>query len=224
MSESHRNDIVTAPQQAGQHDTESKLRSILHQLLEYAAGRGGDVHLIHEALKLLPADPPSRRDEPVTILYTNWRGETAVRRICPIRSTQTYVTFWFGSNKWHPEPQWLLSAVDADKGEERCFALAGIKAWGEEAVSAVRRAEASGAFGVKPLTPPPASPTMAFFRRRARPVSTSRETASVGTKSRPERRASSSICGARRGRCAGRTPRCTIRPDFGCPQLTPTWD
>lgn len=53
---------------------------------------------------------------PVTLTYTNWRGQTAERTIIPIR-------VWWGSTPWHPEPQWLLTAVDAEKGLERDFAL-----------------------------------------------------------------------------------------------------
>lgn len=54
--------------------------------------------------------------QPATVTYTNWRGETAVRRIVPLR-------VWFGSTAWHPEPQWILTALDVDKDKERHFAL-----------------------------------------------------------------------------------------------------
>lgn len=54
--------------------------------------------------------------EPVTLTYTNWRGETSARAIIP-----RYV--WFGSTEWHPEPQWLLRATDTEKAAERDFAL-----------------------------------------------------------------------------------------------------
>ena len=37
----------------------------------------------------------------VQILYTNYRGETAIRTIFPLE-------IWYGSTDWHPEPQWLL--------------------------------------------------------------------------------------------------------------------
>lgn len=57
--------------------------------------------------------------EPTEIVYRNWKGETAVRRIIPIR-------WWFGSTQWHPEPQWLLSAIDVEKNAERDFAYDGI--------------------------------------------------------------------------------------------------
>ena len=53
---------------------------------------------------------------PVTLTYTNWRGETAERTIIPLRP-------WFGATEWHPEPQWLLTAIDVEKGAERDFAL-----------------------------------------------------------------------------------------------------
>lgn len=56
-------------------------------------------------------------DAPLPIRYRNWRGETADRRILPIR-------VWFGATDWHPEPQWFLRAVDVDRGVERDFALA----------------------------------------------------------------------------------------------------
>ncbi|GGW24169.1 hypothetical protein GCM10011452_09550 [Gemmobacter lanyuensis] len=55
-------------------------------------------------------------EAPVTLTYTNWKGETAQRRIIPRR-------IWWGSTAWHPEPQWILTALDVDKGEDRDFAL-----------------------------------------------------------------------------------------------------
>jgi hypothetical protein len=58
----------------------------------------------------------------VAILYTNYRGETAIRRIVPQR-------LWFGATSWHPEEGWLLDAVDVEKGELRSFAMKDVKAW-----------------------------------------------------------------------------------------------
>lgn len=52
----------------------------------------------------------------VVLTYTNYRGETAERRIIPFE-------VWFGSTEWHPEPQWLLRAYDCEKKAERDFAL-----------------------------------------------------------------------------------------------------
>jgi hypothetical protein len=53
---------------------------------------------------------------PVIIGYTNYRGEYAERRIIPSH-------IWFGKTEWHPEPQWLLHALDLDKNATRDFAL-----------------------------------------------------------------------------------------------------
>lgn len=55
-------------------------------------------------------------DEEIVVRYTNWRGETADRRIRP------YAVSFIGTN-WHPEPQWILEAEDLDKRELRQFAM-----------------------------------------------------------------------------------------------------
>lgn len=54
--------------------------------------------------------------ESVAVIYCNWRGETAERRIVPLH-------LWFGSTKWHKEPQWFMHAIDVGKNEERDFAI-----------------------------------------------------------------------------------------------------
>ncbi len=61
----------------------------------------------------------------VSIEYTNWRGETAMRRIIPIE-------IWFGSTGWHKTPQWLLKALDIEKDAERDFALGDIHSWNDQ--------------------------------------------------------------------------------------------
>jgi len=58
----------------------------------------------------------SNQDKPVTLVYTNYGGETSERTITPIKP-------WFGSTEWHPEPQWLLTAFDHEKQANRDFAL-----------------------------------------------------------------------------------------------------
>ena len=58
----------------------------------------------------------------VTFQYKNWKNETRIRRVTP-------GLLWFGSNKWHPDPQWLLTAFDEEKGEDRDFALKDIQGW-----------------------------------------------------------------------------------------------
>lgn len=57
--------------------------------------------------------------EVVEIDYTNWQGKRSTRRIIP-------GAFRWGSNEWHPTPQWLLDAYDCEKQAERTFALVGI--------------------------------------------------------------------------------------------------
>lgn len=69
------------------------------------------------------ASRTDRNVEMTRIDYTNWRDLRAWRVIMP---TGRLV---FTSNEWHPEPQWLLEAVDVEKGEIRLFAMKGIHAW-----------------------------------------------------------------------------------------------
>jgi predicted DNA-binding transcriptional regulator YafY len=58
----------------------------------------------------------------VVIDYTNWHGERAERRIMPLGVS-------YENNEWHPETQWLLYAIDLERDEDRCFALANIHSW-----------------------------------------------------------------------------------------------
>ena len=58
----------------------------------------------------------------ITILYTNWKGETAYRRIIP-------KGLRFASSEFHPEAQWLLDAYDLDKQADRAFAMRDVKEW-----------------------------------------------------------------------------------------------
>ena len=59
---------------------------------------------------------PSAAQPALEFGYTNWRGEYARRRVRPVR-------LYHGSTEWHPEPQWLMEAYDADKGGLRAFAV-----------------------------------------------------------------------------------------------------
>lgn len=54
--------------------------------------------------------------------YTNWRGERRTRIIRPLGVL-------FNSTEHHPEPQWLLSAIDVEKNDVRFFALSNIHSW-----------------------------------------------------------------------------------------------
>ncbi|WP_156967779.1 hypothetical protein [Methylosinus sp. PW1] len=61
----------------------------------------------------------ARKEVPLAIDYTNWRGERRERGIIPLRP-------FFGSNEYHKEPQWLLEAIDTDDWKTKTFAFAGM--------------------------------------------------------------------------------------------------
>ncbi len=66
----------------------------------------------------------------IRILYRNYRGEVAIRRIKP------RAIYW-GSNEHHKPYQWLLDCYDLDKEAARTYAMKDILAWGDEAIAAV---------------------------------------------------------------------------------------
>lgn len=51
-----------------------------------------------------------------TFRYTNWKGETEMRRVIPH-------CLRFGQTPYHKEDQWLLECFDCDKEALRTFAL-----------------------------------------------------------------------------------------------------
>lgn len=57
---------------------------------------------------------------PAEVAYTNWRGETRLRRL-------VFLRVYYGSTRWHPEPQWLLEAFDKEDGRVKDFALLGFR-------------------------------------------------------------------------------------------------
>ena len=59
---------------------------------------------------------------PIKVRYTNYRGETAVRLIVPVR-------FFWGSNEYHKEEQWLVEVFDVERNAIRIYALKDIKEW-----------------------------------------------------------------------------------------------
>ncbi len=63
-----------------------------------------------------------QEQERVKICYTNYKGETSIRDIIPIK-------IWFGKTEWHPETGWLMDAYDIEKQADRSFAMKDIKAW-----------------------------------------------------------------------------------------------
>ncbi len=57
------------------------------------------------------------------IVYTNWRGETSLRVVVPLR-------FYIGEYEKHEGVQWLMDAVDVDPSKgHRTFALKDIHWW-----------------------------------------------------------------------------------------------
>ncbi|MGA4550628.1 DUF3850 domain-containing protein [Methylorubrum aminovorans] len=105
--------------------------------------------------------PESKSPESVAILYTNWRGETAVRRIVPGSEHPGLGALWLGESEWHPGIQWLLAARDVEKNAHRVFALSGIKAWGQAAVDAALSASAP-ASGAERMTAGEVTPNKGF--------------------------------------------------------------
>ena len=61
-------------------------------------------------------------DLSVTLLYKNWRGETAFRRV-------KILSHSFGSTEYHPEPCDLLKGIDLERNVERDFAVNNILGW-----------------------------------------------------------------------------------------------
>ncbi len=57
---------------------------------------------------------------PMRIRYRNWRGEERWRTVTPL-------WVWYGSTDWHPKPQWLLHARDAEDNAQKDFAFSGIR-------------------------------------------------------------------------------------------------
>jgi hypothetical protein len=70
----------------------------------------------------ITAELPKSPQPPATIVYQNWRGETAERHIIPLR-------FWYGTTEWHKDNQWFMKALDTDKQTERDFALKDVQQW-----------------------------------------------------------------------------------------------
>lgn len=63
----------------------------------------------------------STEPEAIEVFYMNWRGELRVRKLRPVGMVE-----WRTEPPWHPEPQWLMRAVDAETGQIRSFALNGL--------------------------------------------------------------------------------------------------
>jgi hypothetical protein len=64
---------------------------------------------------------PPNDPTPVEVVYKNWRGETRLRTIVP-RSIRYGI-----APPWHPEPGYILTALDGEDGREKDFALCGFQ-------------------------------------------------------------------------------------------------
>lgn len=53
----------------------------------------------------------------VEFYYRNWKGEHGLRRV-----RANSIVFFYGSNEFHKEEQWLMSAFDEEKEAIRAFA------------------------------------------------------------------------------------------------------
>ncbi len=72
-----------------------------------------------------------------TVIYTNWKGETGVRRILPIR-------LYYGKSEFHAGCQWLLEVMDVGRGKRRTFAVNEISMWDEHENSDVPSGNGEG--------------------------------------------------------------------------------
>lgn len=63
----------------------------------------------------------------VCIDYTNYKGKRRSRRIKPEEFSGRFL-LRFGTTPFHKEPQWLLEAIDVEKGP-RTFAMKDIHSW-----------------------------------------------------------------------------------------------
>ncbi len=58
----------------------------------------------------------------VEVVYTNWEGKTAIRKILPMR-------LYFGETEYHKGQQFLLECFDVDKQAPRTYAVRDIGKW-----------------------------------------------------------------------------------------------
>ena len=87
--------------------------------IEYAKKHGKEI-IYHERTIFKGENMENKKI--VEIVYTNWKGVTAIRHIIP-------KDIFFGSTEWHQEEQWLLNAFDVEKQADRLFALKDIQIW-----------------------------------------------------------------------------------------------
>lgn len=61
----------------------------------------------------------------IKVDYTNWEGK---RRIYVLQLMGDKPMFW-GSNEWHPKPQWLLCAKEVGREGIKTYAMENVHSW-----------------------------------------------------------------------------------------------
>lgn len=61
-------------------------------------------------------EPVREPSQIITFVYRNWKGEIRERRVVPINIE-------FRADSYHKPAQWLLHAIDMDKGARRTFSF-----------------------------------------------------------------------------------------------------
>lgn len=91
-------------------DHKAGLRPTAGEIKSWSDHRVGDrsltVEHLQEARRAL--DNAAPKAEPIEARYTNYKGETAIRRFLPYK-------VYLGANEWHPQQQVLIDAVDCEK-------------------------------------------------------------------------------------------------------------
>jgi hypothetical protein len=87
------------------------------ELLDASLDEKGSELLAGDMQDLAPLPPLDEVPPLVSVYYRNYRGESASRRVTPLRVR-------FGTTEHHKEPQFLLEVFDHDKRAARTFALA----------------------------------------------------------------------------------------------------
>ncbi len=70
------------------------------------------------------------RDQIVYIVVSDSVGNRVRRRVVPDR-------IWFGHTDWFPEPQWLLDAIDVERGTIRSYPMRHLEGFGPDTLQGV---------------------------------------------------------------------------------------
>lgn len=100
-------------------DDSARMEMHLHHGAEFKPKKVPLYERVEEDEAEAPGDKPVVKEENLVFIdYTNYRGERGWRLIdCTNAKTR------FGTSQFHTEPQWLMTALDVSKDEEREFAV-----------------------------------------------------------------------------------------------------